>query len=193
MEVSMHDSDQATQRNRGMDHALLHAQLAPTAEALRERLGAGWTSTVDTGGLYRAATLRHDDPDFTVVLHVSTPTGDERPYLHINVGQDFNNASLGTHVASALVHPGGNRFDPDQVHAALRQAVAETHRLKARATAHTAVQAVLDTTLRRLRHADPDGLHARTFPQLHAEFVADLAEAMAALRDAPANTGLAPA
>ena len=131
----------------------------------------------------RRATLHHDDPDYTVVLHISTPTGDDLPYLHLNVCQDFNHGARGTHVASALVHPDRGRFDPDQVHAALRQAVAETHRLKAKATAHVTTQAVLDATLRRLRHADPHGLHAATSDQLHAEFVADVAEAMAALRE----------
>ena len=40
-----------------------------------------------------------------------------------------------------------------------------------------------DATLRRLRHANPHGLHAATCHQLHTEFVADLAEAMTALRD----------
>ena len=44
----MHDSNQTAQHDRGVHRALLHAQLAPTAEALRKRLGDGWTSTVDT-------------------------------------------------------------------------------------------------------------------------------------------------
>jgi hypothetical protein len=43
----MRDCDQSTQRDRGVDRALPHAQLAPTGEALREHLGVGWASTAD--------------------------------------------------------------------------------------------------------------------------------------------------
>jgi hypothetical protein len=177
----MDDPDARAQWNRHVDRALLQAQLGPTAHALREQLGAGWTSTVDATGYYRSATLRHANPDYAVVLHISTVAGYEGPLLHITVWQDFN---TGDHHASALLTPDPQGFDPDRVHAAVRQAVADTDRLKAHAAAHAAAQAILADTLRRLRHENPHGLLTPDHHHLTARYVADLAEARTALRDA---------
>jgi hypothetical protein len=174
----MEDHGQAADWNPSVGLAHLPAQLVPTAHALRERLGDAWN--VDGTGLPSIATLRHQHFDYAVVLGVSNVASHEGPRLHIAVWQDFNGCD---HHACATVSLDGPRFDPDRVHAAVRQALADTDRLKAHAAVHAAAKSVLAATLLRLRHENPHGLLAREHHQLDAQFAADLADAMAALRN----------